>query len=400
MRKKVLGSVLTAALCAGLLAGCAGGAGSESSAAGDASAAGTEADASAEKDGAKEEGAKDSAASGEKLKVALLVTGSFGDKAFNDSAQAGMERLMAEMGDKVDVQMIEMGNDKTKFEGSMLDASESDADIIITGLWDMKEITEKVAQEYPDKKYIIFDTDVDYSLGDLSNVYSMSYKQNEGAFLAGVLAASVTSSDMEYANEDAVIGFVGARDTAVVINDSAVGYIEGAQFINPDIKVQVSYVGSYVDSATAKELALTQYSSGADVVFVAAGPASVGVIEAAAESKKYVIGVDSDQALAYEGQDEANYIISSAIKDVGSSLETAIKKAMNGELPYGTYEVLGIEDGVVGLADNDIYQNTVPEDVRAAVDDAKEKLLAGEITVDTAYGMEDAKLKEIIASAQ
>ena len=74
-----------------------------------------------------------------------------------------------------------------------------------------------------------------------------------------------------------------------------------------------------MDSATAKELALTQYSSGADCVFVAAGPASVGVIEAGAESQKYVIGVDSDQALAYEGKDEANYIISSAIKGVGDS---------------------------------------------------------------------------------
>src|SRR5699024_4540983 len=152
---------------------------------------------------------------------------------FNDSAQAGMQRLMDEMGDQVEVEMIEMGNDKTKFEGSMLDASESDADIIISGLWDMKEITEQVTKEFPEKRYIIFATDVDYSLGDLSNVYSMSYKQNECAFLAGVLAASLTTSDVEYANEDAVIGFVGARDTAVVINDSAVGYIQGAQFVNP-----------------------------------------------------------------------------------------------------------------------------------------------------------------------
>lgn len=311
-----------------------------------------------------------------------------------------MEKLQADMGDKVEVQMIEMGNDKTKFEGSLLDASDSDADVIIVGTWDMKEILENVAQEYPDKKYIIFDTDVDYTLGDLSNVYSMSYKQNEAAFLAGVLAASVTSSDMEYANEDAVIGFVGAKDTAAVINDSAVGFIEGAQFINPDIKVLVSYVGSYVDSAMAKELALTQYSSGADCVFVAAGPASVGVIEAAAESQKYVIGVDSDQALAYEGQPEANYIISSAIKGVGDSLYNSIERDLAGELPYGEYEILGLADGAVGLADNEIYQTVVPEDIRNTVNDAKDKILAGEVTVDSAYGMDEATLDGIISSAQ
>lgn len=393
MKKKIMCSAFVMAAAATMLFGCAG------DSAETTAAAGAEATAAAGEDTAGSEAAE-TEASGEKVKIALLVTGSFGDKAFNDSAQAGMERLMEEMGDQVEVEMIEMGNDKTKFEGSLLDASDSDADIIITGLWDMKEITEQVAQEYPDKKYIIFDTDVDYTIGDLSNVYSMSYKQNEGAFLAGVLAASVTSSDMEYANEDAVIGFVGARDTAVVINDSAVGYIEGAQFINPDIKVLVSYVGSYVDSATAKELALTQYSSGADCVFVAAGPASVGVIEAAAESQKYVIGVDSDQALAYEGQDEANYIISSAIKGVGDSLVDAVKRSLNGELPYGEYEVLGIEDGVVGLADNEIYQTVVPEDIRATVEDVKEQLVAGEITVSTAYGMDEATLSGIIDSAQ
>ena len=331
MKKKWLCSLLAMTMTAAMLFGCG-----------------------SDKDTAKDSGKEASdEASGEKVKVSLLVTGSFGDKAFNDSAQAGMERLESEMGDKVEIEMIEMGNDKTKFEGSLLDASESDADIIVTGLWDMKEITENVAQDFPDKKYIIYDTDIDYAAGDLSNVYSMSYKQNEGAFLAGVLAASATVSDMEHANADATIGFVGAKDTAAVINDSAVGFIEGARFVNPDIKVLVSYVGSYVDSATAKELALTQYSSGADVVFVAAGPASVGAIEAAAESQKYIIGVDSDQALAYEGKPEAEYIISSAIKGVGDSIVKAVERSLNDELPYGEHEILGLEDEVVGLADNE-----------------------------------------------
>ena len=399
MKKKFLCGAAVMAMTASMLFGCAGDSAEETTAAGKETSAeaGAEKETEAKEDAEKKE---TEAASGEKVKVTLLVTGSFGDKAFNDSAQAGMKKIESEMGDQVEVEMIEMGSDKTKFEGSMLDAAESDADIIITGLWDMKEITEQVAQEFPEKKFIIFDTDVDYTLGDLSNVYSMSYKQNEGAFLAGVLAASVTSSDMEFANEDAVIGFVGAKDTAAVINDSAVGYIEGAQFVNPDIKVLVSYVGSYVDSATAKELALTQYSSGADCVFVAAGPASVGVIEAGAESQKYVIGVDSDQALAYEGKDEANYIISSAIKGVGDSLFSSIERAQAGELPYGEHATLGLAEGAVGLADNEIYNTVVPEDVRTAVDGAKEKLLAGEVTVDTAYGMDEETLKGIINGAQ
>ena len=389
MKKKVLSSAIVVTMAASMLFGCAGSNSSTDT------AADTETSAAGEAAGDASE--ETEPASGDPLKVTLLVTGSFGDKAFNDSAQAGMQRLMDEMGDQVEVEMIEMGNDKTKFEGSMLDASESDADIIITGLWDMKEITEQVAQEFPDKRYIIFDTDVDYSLGDLSNVYSMSYKQNECAFLAGVLAASLTTSDVEYANEDAVIGFVGARDTAVVINDSAVGYIQGAQFVNPDIKVMVSYVGSYVDSATAKELALTQYSSGADCVFVAAGPASVGVIEAAAESQKYVIGVDSDQAAALKDSqpDMANVIITSAIKNISDNAVKAVDRAMKDEIPYGTREVFGIAEGAVGIAENEFYEKLLSEEDRAKVEELKQQVIAGEVEMTPTAGITTEKINEI-----
>lgn len=336
----------------------------------------------------------------EKINVSLLVTGSFGDKAFNDSAQAGMNMIKEKLSDKCNVTMIEMGNDKTKFEPSLVDASESDADIIIMGTWDMKEILEQTAPLYKDKKYIIFDTDVAYDEYDLENVYSMSYKQNEAGFLSGVLAALVTTSDMEYANPEKLIGFVGARDTSPVINDSLVGFIQGAQFIDPEIKMEVSYVGSFVDSAKAKEISLAQYAKGVDVLFVAAGPASVGAIEAASTSQKYIIGVDSDQAIAYEGQKEADYIISSAIKSIDLTVFQSISRYLEGSLPFNTHELLGLKDDAVGLANNDIYKKVVPEDIRTKVDAAREEILGAKVTVDSAMGMEQDKLQEIINSAK
>lgn len=337
----------------------------------------------------------------QKLNVTLLVTGSFGDKAFNDSAQAGMNLIKEKLSDKCNINMIEMGNDKTKFEPSLVDASESDADIIITGTWDMKEILERTAPLYKDKKYIIYDTDVAYDEYELDNVYSMDYKQNEAGFLSGVLAALVTTStDMEYANEDKIIGFIGARDTSPVINDSLVGFIEGANFADPDVKVEVSYVGSFVDSAKAKEFALAQYAKGVDILFVAAGPASVGAIEAAATSKKYIIGVDSDQALAYQGKDEANYIISSAIKGIDVTVFRAIELLLENNLPFNSHETLGLAEGAVGLADNDIYKNTVSENIRTEVENAKNEILSGKVTVNSAMGMEDSKLKEIINNSK
>ena len=336
-------------------------------------------------------GGEETTSGSEKVNVKLLVTGALGDKGINDSANAGAEKIEEQFGDKVDVEVVEMGFDQTKFEPALIDASESDADVIITGGWDMKEHVENTAEQYPDKKYLIYDTDVNYDEYNLENVYSMTYRQNEAGFLAGTLAALVTTSDMELANEEKVIGFVGARDTSAVINDFLVGYIEGAQFVDKDIKVEVAYVGSFTDTAKAKELTLAQYSNGADVVFTSAGPASAGSVEAARDSKKYVIGVDSDQALAYEGKEEQKYIISSALKRVDNSLALTMDSFLNDSLEFNSHSVLG---------ENDIYTSIVKEEIRNKVAETAKQLKDDKVTVNSALGMEEAKLKEIINSAK
>ncbi|MGL5328678.1 MAG: BMP family ABC transporter substrate-binding protein [Peptostreptococcaceae bacterium] len=350
--------------------------------------------------GSDENGSTEDSSNGDKVSVKLLVTGALGDKGFNDSANAGMKKIEEQFGDKVDVEVVEMGFDQTKFEPSLVDASESDADIIITGGWDMKENVENTAQLYQDKKYIVYDTDVNYDEYNLENVYSMTYKQNEAGFLAGALASLVTTSDMELANEEKVIGFVGARDTSAVINDSLVGFIEGAKFIDKDVKVEVAYIGSFTDTAKAKEITLAQYSNGADVVFTAAGPASAGSVEAARDSKKYVIGVDSDQALAYEGKEEQKYIISSALKNIDTSLVVAMDEYLNNSLEFNTHSVLGIKENAVGLAENEIYTSAVKEEIRNKVNEVSEGLKEDKIKVNSAIGMEEKQLKEIINSAK
>ncbi len=338
--------------------------------------------------------------SSDKVKVKLLVTGALGDKGFNDSANAGIEKIKSQFSDKVEVEVVEMGFDQSKFEPSLIDASESDADVIITGGWDMKEHVENTAELYQDKKYIVYDTDVNYDEYDLQNVYSMTYKQNEAGFLAGALASLVTTSDMEFANEEKKIGFVGARDTSAVINDFLVGYIDGAKFIDKDVKVEVSYVGSFTDTAKAKELTLAQYNNGVDVVFTSAGPASAGSVEAAKDSKKYVIGVDSDQALAYEGKEEQSYIISSALKKVDNSLVDAMDKYLNDSLEFNTHVELGVKEDAVGLAENKIYEEKVKEEIRTKVNEVNEELKNDKIKVETAIGMDEKDLKAKIDSAK
>jgi len=328
------------------------------------------------------------------LKVVLLINGTLGDKSFFDSADNGMKMIKEQFG--AETKTIEMSYDETKWEPTLLDVSEQDWDVIILGTWQMTENLQKVAVEYPDKKYIIFDTAVDYSAGDFSNVYSIEYKQNEGSYLAGALAARVTNSTLPLADNKKTIGFLGGMDIPV-INDFLVGYIQGAKLIDKDIKVAVSYVGNFSDSAKGKEMALAQYNAGADIGFNVAGQAGLGQLDAAKEKKKYAIGVDSDQALLFKDKDpeKADLICTSVLKRVDMSLVRAIKLHKEGTLPYGKSEQLGLKEECIGLALNEYYEKIVPQEFRTEIEGLTQKIMNGEIAVDTALGMDNDKLNEI-----
>lgn len=341
---------------------------------------------------------------GEKAtKIVLLVSGSLGDKSFHDSSQGGMDMIKEKYGDKVEVKTIEMGSDKTKFIPSLEDVSEEDWDIIIAGTFHMKEPIEEVAPQYPNKTYVLFDTAVDYEgVEGLNNVYSITYKQNEAGFLAGVLAAQMTTkTDIEGINDEKVIGFLGAMDIPV-INDFLVGYIEGAKYVDKDMKVDISYIDSFSDAAKATELALIQYANkGVDIGFNVAGRAGLGQIEAAEDAKAYVIGVDSDQAELFSDKPEkANLILSSALKRVDNTLLRAVDMYFEGTIPVGKAEAVGLDQNGVGLAKNDIYNKIVPKDVIEAIEEVEKKVIEGSITINTVMGMDNEKLMEIKKSAE
>jgi len=320
-----------------------------------------------------------------KLKVVLYINGALGDKSFFDSANRGIERAIKELG--IEGKVIEGGYDPARWEPDLEQLSEGDWDIIIVGTWQMTENLKKIAPEHPDKKYFIFDTTVDYSKGNLDNVYSILYKQNEGSFLVGALAAMITTSDMPLANPEKTIGFLGGMDIPV-INDFKVGYIQGAHYIDPDIKVLVSYAGSFSDPAKGKELVLAQYDQGADISFNVAGETGLGLLDAAKEKNRYAIGVDSDQYLMFKDSDpeKAAHIVTSMMKNVDNSLFRGIKLHMEGKLEYGKAEALGIKEGGVGVADNENYKKLVPEEFRKKIKELEEKIINGEIVVDTAFG--------------
>lgn len=333
------------------------------------------------------------------LKVALLLNGALGDKSFFDSAGRGVQMAIKELG--IQGKIIEAGYNPANWRPYLEDISDEDYDIIIVGTWQMQEILEEIAPMYPDKKYFIFDTSVDYKKPGLKNVYSILYKQNEGSFLVGALAAMITTSGMPKTNPEPIIGFLGGMDIPV-INDFLVGYIEGARYINPNIKVLISYVGSFNDPAKGKELSLAMYRQGADIIFNVAGNTGVGLLEAAKEADRWAIGVDSDQALIYEDIDIeiAKRIVTSMMKNVDNSIFRGLKLHLEGKLKYGQAEALGIAEGGVGVADNKYYRELVPEQFRNKIKELEQKILNGEIKVSTVFGMPQEQLDKLRQSVR
>ena len=324
---------------------------------------------------------------GNKPNVAILLNGTLGDKAFYDSAANGGKMMQEELG--LNVKTVEMTYDETKWMPTLIDFSEDkDTDIIIVGTWQMNEKLQEVAPQYPDKKYIIFDSAVDYTKDGMENVYSVEYKQNECSFLAGAAAAMSTKTG--------TLGFVGGMENYVV-NDFLVGYVQGAKYVKDNIKINIGYVGNFNDTAKAKELTLAQINQNADIVYQVASTAGLGVIDGVTEKDKLAIGVDSDQAEAFMETDKekAEHILTSALKRVDLSLFRAIKLETEGKLAWGTREVLGIKEGAVGIAQNSIYDSLASDETKKTVAELEEKINSGEIEVDTAFGKSTDEIQKI-----
>ena len=252
-----------------------------------------------------------------------------------------------------------------------MDAAEV-SDFVVAVGWECYEI-EEVAPEYPDTKFIFVDNPVE-TIADISNLLCITYAQNEGSFLAGYIAAQMSKTG--------VVGAVGGDD-GDVIGDFLVGYKQGAEYANPDIKVETIIAGDYEDPALGKECALTLADKGADVIFNVAGNTGNGIFEAAQEKSFYAIGVDADQKLTNPEYDDV--IICSMKKEVGQSIYDAIAGfADNGTWEGGKVLVTDMANGYISIAYGDEESTQqVPDSLKSEVEDMAEKIINGEIEVET-----------------
>lgn len=333
-----------------------------------------------------------SAEQAESLDVVLLV-GGLGDMSFADSAHAGLQEAQETWGDQIQTEVIEFGYDYSVVDSYLLDAADQ-YDIVIMPSQFVDSVAEHAA-DYPEVKFWLYGTTFPFEEGDYDNVYAMNYRSNEASFLAGYLAASQEGAD--------TLGFLGGMDNNV-INDFWYGYVQGAQYVKEDISVITNYVGSFDDTAKGKELSLSMYQAGASTIFNVAGPVGLGLAEAALESEADVdmIGVDSDQAAVFEAEgreDLAQVVATSVLTNVGNTIVRALELEMEGQVPYGEVDSLGLAEEAVGIAKNDYYQAAYSEDQRQKIEEIAQKIIDGEITVESVYdhGDQIPKLREELA---
>ena len=261
-------------------------------------------------------------------------------------------------------------------EPAMRSFAERNYDLIIGIGFTQAPIIETVARDYPNIHFAVVD-----GVSQLPNVASLVFKEHEGSYLVGILAAK--------ASKTGVIGFLGGMDIGL-IHRFLKGYEEGAKSVNPNIKIIPNYVG-VTDSAwnnpgKGKELALAQISKGADVIFTAAGNSGLGAFDAVEAMGKdqngrathFVIGVDADQNMLKPG-----FVLTSMMKRVDNAVYQIAQDVANHEFQAGLH-VFGLERDGVAYALDEYNKDLVAPDAIRAAEDAKKKIIAGEIKVTDA----------------
>jgi basic membrane protein A len=316
-----------------------------------------------------------------RIKVGIVFDiGGKNDRSFNAAAWEGVKRARKDL--DIELRDVEPGN-PTSIEPAMRAFAEKGYDLIIGVGFAQGPIMQKVATDYPNIKFAIIDGVIFEADGKTpkQNVASLVFREHEGSYLVGMIAAAKSKTG--------VLGFVGGMDIPL-IHRFETGYEEGARAVNPNIKVIDNYCGvtdaAWNNPGKGKELALSQIGQGADVIFTAAGNSGLGAFDAVeqygknenGEANKFVIGVDSNQNGVKPG-----FVLTSMVKRVDNAVYDVVKEVLEGKF-NGGFHVFGLDKDGVAYALDDFNKALVPPQVLERVEDAKRKIVAGEIKVTDA----------------
>lgn len=286
-----------------------------------------------------------------------------GSAAYCDAFHIGVKAAEEVLGITL-TEVNGMENDPVATEMLMREAAQN-SELVLTAGYQMGDVLARVAPEFPDVKFAIFDVVL-----DIPNVASVNYKSNEGSFLVGAIAA--------LKSESGKIGYIGGADVPL-LQEFEAGYVAGIHAINPNAEIIVEYISKdatgFGQPEKAKELALAQYANGIDVIYVAAGGSSQGVLEAAQAQQKFIIWVDSNGNHLAPG-----LVLTSMTKEIPASVQRIIRETVEGNFMAGI-RYFGIADGGVSYAIDEHNQPLLSDDDIATVESLKAKIIAGEIVV-------------------
>ncbi|MCD3326242.1 BMP family ABC transporter substrate-binding protein, partial [Clostridium botulinum D/C] len=335
-KKKLIACIATIAMVGSLFVGCGNAAGPNG-----------------EKKGEPKQEQKSS------IKVGLATDeGGLNDKSFNQSADKGLKKAKQELG--AEYKPIESKGKESYVQNLQLLSQDFGADLTFGVGYQMKKALNDVAKGAKDKNFAIIDEKI-----NLPNVQSLLFKEQEGSFLVGVIAAKMTKTNK--------IGFIGGKEGDVIGRFEA-GYVAGAKSINPNIKFDIRYADSFADSNKGYELAKSEYNAGCDIVMHAAGGVGIGLFQATSELKKagknvWAIGVDMDQALSLlddKGKPQyADVILTSMVKKVDVAVFQAVQAVKDGKFKGGIVKNLGLKENCVEIAQSS--RGNVPDDMKKYV---------------------------------
>jgi basic membrane protein A len=300
-------------------------------------------------------------------KVGLVLDkGGKDDKSFNSAAYEGATKAQKELG--IELKYVE-ATDNNAIENLHRSFAKKDFDLIIGIGFAQTDAVKKIAAQFPDKKFALVDGEV-----KANNVKSLLFEEHEGSFLVGAIAALKSTTGK--------VGFIGGMDIPL-IRRFEMGYKAGVEKVNPKATVVSNFIGvtgeAWNNPAKAKELALSQFNSGVDVIFVAAGASGTGVFDAAEDKKKFAIGVDSNQDWVKPG-----FILTSMMKRVDLAVYDSIKEAKEGKFQGGVVR-FGLKNKGVDYSVDAHNEKILTPEIRKKAEELKAQIIQGKIQVPDYY---------------
>ena len=303
------------------------------------------------------------------LKVGLVFdVGGRGDKSFNDAAYNGLMKAKDQLG--VEVEYIDPGEGSDRESALRKLANKPDIGIIFgVGFIFTEDIT-TIAKEFKDKKFGCVDYSVTPGAVIPDNLIAIEFREEEGSFLVGTIAALTSKTNK--------VGFIGGMESALIKKFES-GYIQGVKYGNPNCQVLSGYVSvtgdGFKNPGKAKEIANSQFSSGADVIYHASGLSGLGLFESTREHKKLAIGVDMDQ-----NKEAPGFVLTSMVKKVDEAIFTVIKDFKENNFKGGV-KTLGLKDNGVDYVYDSNNNKLLTEEIRKKAEETKAKIISGEIKV-------------------